>query len=289
MENKEAAARVPIVMCLDLDNTLIGDIRFQVCEWDLLRTLEPARIKLFKENLLTQLKTSNLIRPKVKYFLSRMQSKHEQVEFFIFTSSEKRWANFLIPCIEDVLGVSFNRPILTRTNCTVTPKGQLCKSLMRASPIIQKALKRKYPHVSKHDIFKNSVLIDNLNTLVPLESSKLIKCKSYMCSQYSDVIRVLSEETIAANIPKIVIILRRYNLFSSKQMSSEITLPDFRIIYYSDLAKYIQRNVHDRHKCQNDDFWKGITEILQSLQPLQFRDKTVKYINTKLAQSRYGK
>ena len=134
----------PLVVLLDLDGTLVGRVTSVLSEYDIYKTIAPAKSssrsskavgnapvapnvpKHIRESIISRLRYG-IIRPHVIDFCRGVAEMGAGIELFVFTASENTWANFFVPCVESALGIRFNRPIFTRNHCVMkqlpTPNG----------------------------------------------------------------------------------------------------------------------------------------------------------------------
>jgi len=84
---------------------------------------------------------------------------------FVYTASEKTWANKEIAIIEKQNNIKFNRPIFTRDNCIIDKNGMIKKSVNKIIPHLLKTMKVK----KDYDISKKLLIIDNNPTFVDLK------------------------------------------------------------------------------------------------------------------------
>lgn len=166
----------PLVIVLDLDGTIIGDIRHQITTYDIHTKIKSAGGKLqygFKDYK-AKLK-GGIVRPFFCEFVRRLKQDIPFIEFFVYTASEQKWAIHIINQIEKTCSVKFNRPLFTRNDCIVT-KTVLTKSLDKVKPRIAKTLKPKYGPIN----LENRILIvDNTNVFVKEDQPYQILCETY--------------------------------------------------------------------------------------------------------------
>lgn len=129
---------LPLVLLLDMDGTLIGNTHLQLCRHDLCATLK----QRYDKRLIAQELKDGLIRPHLDVFLKSAKSRYPNLEIFVYTAAERKWATMLIKLIEREVGVRFNTPILAREQCYIEG-GAMLKSLEKVAPIILKKLKSK--------------------------------------------------------------------------------------------------------------------------------------------------
>lgn len=269
-----------MVVLIDLDGTIIGDISPQVCEWEILLRFAPTRLKAYKDNLRTQLK-QGLMRPDLTNFMDAIKVKYPHTEFFIYTASETRWANVIIPCIENEYGIRFNRPIFNRAHC-INVEYNVKKSPLSIVPQITKVLRSKYEVLDK-SIANSLLMIDNYNVLVKNEDHILLQCPTYEYTIHYDVLRLIDEETLRENYAEIATILKHYKLFPSHvPTEAQFSYEVFKALYFDYLGSSIKKSI--KVNAQPDVFWHTLGDVMLSNKvdgPMNPR--LVKYINTKLA------
>ena len=188
----------PIVLLIDLDNTIIGNITPQINEYYLIKDINN-KLKKINKNVIkynTKLLHEDLekyiIRPNFSKFLRNI-NKYDNIELFIYTASENSWANYIIKQIEKVVNYKFNRPIFTRNNLVINEKGKYKKSINFIKPFIIKSLKKK----KKYNLYniKYIALIDNLRNVL-VEKDKLIKCPEFNYRHQINYLRIVIENSI---------------------------------------------------------------------------------------------
>ena len=166
----------PLVVILDLDGTIIGDIRQQITTYDIHNQIKTtgAKLKYNFGDYKTKL-NGGIIRPFFGEFIRRLKKDIPHIEFFVYTASEQKWAMHIINNIEKVCAIKFNRPLLTRKDCLF--KGNnILKSVAKVKPQILRALKRKYGVV---DLKDRCLIVDNARVFVEQDQPYNILCKTY--------------------------------------------------------------------------------------------------------------
>ncbi len=109
------------VFIIDLDGTIIGDCVYQAEIYKISLILNKLRIKIKINEILEQSykEKTKLIRPYFKLFLEKMRKIYPSSYFYIYTASEKKWAEKELMIIEKVLNFKFNRPLFTRNDCLI--------------------------------------------------------------------------------------------------------------------------------------------------------------------------
>ena len=159
----------PMVLLIDLDNTIIGNITPQINEYYLIKDINKKLKKINKNQIRYNTKLLHeelekyIIRPKFSKFVRNI-NKYDNIELFIYTASENSWANYIIKQIEKVINYKFNRPIFTRNNLVINEKGKYRKSINVVKPLIIKCLKKKKKYNLEN--IKYIALIDNLRKML---------------------------------------------------------------------------------------------------------------------------
>jgi hypothetical protein len=274
---------LPIVIYLDLDGTIIGDITPQVTEWELLSRFCPKQVKQFKDNLKSDL-AMGIMRSNLSKAIIAIKNMYPNAEFFIYTASEGTWANTIIPCVEAATNITFNRPILSRKNCIQT---SFEKSLRLIAPIIYRRLKPKYPALSSAEqLYQNSFLVDNTDVLIDGEQQRCLQCPTFEGIYWPDLLRHIPIDDQKKRYVEISIMLRSVNLYPKISSKEHFSFEEFRAAYYSALADKIKQTHRERknHECKSDNLWLALAKILINARlDKGFTDSTCKYMKKKLA------
>lgn len=268
---------LPIVILIDIDGTLIGDITPQVCEWEIINRFDKQKVKLFKKHLIDQLK-DGLLRPGFSTFVDQVKLSYPNAEFFLYTASEAKWAGFLVPCIEYVSGVKFQRPIFTRQQC-IKDDGDCKKSIAKIAPTMYKKIKDKY-NVSLQDMMANTILIDNTKVLLKAEERRLLLCPTYSHVILRDVTKLLDYDIIKNNYQTIANIMIQYNMFPNRE-DRETSLTTFMALTYKHLYQLIS-HVSGKKCVETDNFWYLLGSLFTKYDINSFRDALVKGFNEKI-------
>lgn len=180
----------PFIFILDLDGTIIGDCAYQVIVHNIEDVAKENKIKINSKEMLINCynETSKLVRPYFKYFISNMK-KHYNVQFYVYTASEKSWANKEISMIEKTHDFKFNRPIFTRDDCIIDSYGTYKKSVKKILPRIKKANK----NVKINN--ENILVIDNNKVFIDF-TNNMIECPSYNYIHFCDIWEKIDEKHI---------------------------------------------------------------------------------------------
>lgn len=265
---------LPLVLFLDIDGTLIGDVLPQVCEWEVLSRFDAAKLPAFKKHLIEALK-AGLLRPNVSDFITSLRARYEHIEFFIYTASDMTWANFLIPCIEQIIGFKFNRPLFSRKHCESNKK----KSISKVLPSVVRSLKGTYSGVTVKSLKNRVAIVDNNNVMVDGESHRCIKCPTYNFAYLYDVLARIDVLKLIKNYQEIISILQRYELYLSTLIPTSFN--SFKARYYKYLAKRVQYyNAFGQKVFAQDRLWVHLMNVLSKMQLEDLRSPIIEKINT---------
>lgn len=277
------SADLPIVIYLDLDGTIIGDITPQVTEWEILSRFCPKQLKQFKEYLKADL-LMGIMRSNLSKALIAIKNMYPTAEFFIYTASEGSWANTIIPCVEAATNVTFNRPILSRKNCIQT---SFEKSLRLVAPIVHRRLKSKYPALTSVDqLYQNSFLVDNTDVLIDGEQQRCLQCPTFEGIYWPDMLRHIPIDEQKRHYVEISIMMRGVGLYPKVNSKEHFSFEEFRMTYYSALADKIKQTYRDRKNKdrKSDNLWLALAKVLINARlDKGFTDSTCKYMKKKLA------
>ena len=241
---------VPLVLLIDLDGTVQGDILPQVEEHKLINKL-PVKIN---RKFLSGDYTKGLLRPYFTHFVNMIEKQHAgRIEMFIYTASEKKWAYHIVPIIESITGVKFNRPIFTRNECNM--EKQAHKSLAAVKPKIMRSLRKSYSGITHKSSLDNMIfLIDNSHVLE--ESKFLLKCPTYGYAVNVDILR-----NIPADLQK------KFHA----DISSHFGLPISRNVWelYKNIYLYAYKTYLTITKgnlpYSKDRYWKKVYMVFETL------------------------
>ena len=271
-------ARRPLIVLIDIDGTLIGDISPQVCEWVVIQRFDKKKIPQFKVNLKRYLQ-NGLLRPDFSLFVDIMKNRYN-CEFFVYTASETKWANFLVPCIEQIIDFKFNRPIFTRKHCFVMNK-EYKKSTEKLLPQIFRTLKERYEITTHDDLKSHIMMVDNTSVLLKHEMSRLILCPTYSFIEWSDPTKLIDEQTLYDHYSEMAVLMAYYNIFPSVQSQQTLTLNQFKMMLFTSLSSNIKSTIK-RQSSSKDTFWSTLGHIVSKNDFDNFKDPVIKYINEKI-------
>ena len=237
-----------LILALDIDGTIQGDISPQVEEYTLMKQVG---LK-YNTKLLFEDYNKGLLRPYFVDFIRAIKQKNLPVELYIYTASEPSWAQTIVPVIEKIVDYRFNRPIFTRAHCDMTKSKHKSLDLI-ATPILR-SLKKKHKgyNFDVEAIKKMTLLIDN--NFILQQEDRLIKCPTYERTIQLDPLRQLdSSSTIKyKHIIAAVILEKLYTKESIWYLLEEV---------YGKVKMRSKRHHKSNKKSRNDQFWKAISWI----------------------------
>jgi len=246
----------PIVLLLDLDKTIIGDIIPQSEEYYIIKNINNELKNLDKKTIPFNFKRlqnelrQHIIRPNLLNFLNLTRS-YNNVEIYIYTASDDRWAKTLIPHIEKTMNFKFNRPILTRNN-TIVQNNNFRKSIKKVRPLIYKSIKNKY-NLKNEDELKYIMLFDDTRNVL-LEKRLQINVPAYNSLHQVDYLR---------NIPDYVI-KKFYILIEDKlDLKHSNDVNGFYSKYHDFIKRrYLYADANNK-KYNNDTYWKKVYKVFK--------------------------
>ena len=241
----------PLVILIDLDGTIQGNVCPQVWEYETIGIISGVMKEKvqYKDALLSHDLDKGLLRPQFAEALIDIKRKHPNVEFFVYTASSDEWANFLVPkIIKHCFGSKniINLPLFTRKHCMSNGK----KRIANVKPEIVSSLNKKYPRA----VFSNIFLVDNNPVLYGRESDKLILCPTYDKTILLCPIRM---------IPKYVL-TRDYKFIEKVLFGTQTSkdLQEFLATYYTKmLKKFIEITKHNA-SYSKDNYWIQFRNIM---------------------------
>lgn len=279
--------RLPLVLLIDLDGTLIGSVKLLLAEYDLHK--EAARLsgaestaaaasragRALRDSFVTRLQIGGILRPHVRRFFRRMEQLRADatatpVELFAYTASEDSWAKFIIPCVESAAGARFNRPLFVRSHCAA---GGTRKVIAPLLPKIAGALRRRYPHLSAGELVERVLLIDNTPDVMMYsnERDRLVVCPTYNYRHIHDVLGHLSPSMILERPSHVAAILSRNDIDLSHHIQqlakSRPGLHNTLLAaYYHWLTTTIVKtDASNMETLQSDCFWDVVRKLIASV------------------------
>lgn len=260
----------PFVFILDLDGTIIGDCAYQVIIHNIEDIAKQNKLKTNSKDMLAACysQSSKLIRPYFKYFINRMKTHFPNSKFYIYTASEKTWANKEIAMIEKAHDFKFNRPLFTRDDCILDSFGMYKKSVKKILPRIIKTNKSL-------DIKNNKVLVvDNNNVFIDFKSN-MIECPTYNYSHFCDIWDKIDKNhvknaAIFRLVSNLIMTKKACKYYSHKETDDKQMELKHKWMY----KKYKKMNKMNK-PFEKDVFWKRLANAIVDKNVKTFEKSTV--------------
>jgi hypothetical protein len=281
----------PYIFLLDLDGTIIGDCSYQ-CDIYNIQEIIKKNIILKNNNIqlgnLVKYKSlcdkmldncydmqSKLLRPHFTTFMTEMKKKFPNSFFFIYTASEKTWANKEILIIEKQNNIKFNRPIFTRDNCLKDTSGNIRKSVNKIMPQLLKSIKMP----KTHSIANNIIIIDNNPTFVDYTDNLLI-CPTYDYLKFHNLWENIPHEYAKISELKHFVskLISNKKMYIKNNPSNTVILEKLHRWLY---RKYRKINKYN-NKYTNDTFWLNLATLIKHHNITTFNKKNINMLHKSL-------
>lgn len=269
----------PLILIIDLDGCIIGDIKPQIMYYEVITNIKKVNqdIKIDNKDLIEKLKFG-IIRPYFENFCKSIKSYFPNMEFFIYTASETRWANFIVKHIEKSINFKFRRPIFTRDDCQFI-NDDFQKNIENIIPKIKRSL---YVRWGKINLKNNFMLIDNNMVYRRNNINKLLICPTYDYKYCENIPKHISHKIFLTSYRTIHSILSKYYLYRCSDDYFEFQLEFYK--YYVNYLKFVEIN---NKIFLHDTFWKDLSKILIKKKFNKWGDQQIDYIKKKISKKNY--
>ena len=267
----------PLVFILDLDGTIIGDCTYQSILFHVENILRDNKIKAKADTQLLESyrPDSKLVRPFFKYFIGCIKKYYPNSLIYVYTASEKSWAEKEIKLIEKTHGFKFNRPLFTRDDCIVDSFGNYRKSVKKILPNIVKSMKKVKISTS------NIMVIDNNDVFIDYKS-QFLHCPTYNHILFCSVWEKIKKEYMGImKIHEMIMTLVNTNKIfkvphhSIKPTNGKLLEQHHKWLY----KKHKKINLLNK-KYANDTFWKTLANAIIEKKLTSFEKHNVEYLQT---------
>jgi len=273
-------SNLPLIILIDLDGSCVSDVRPQLILYEMNNQIrkQNKKISIFSNKYFIDKLNNGIIRSYFEKFLKKLKEHYSNIEYFIYTASEKNWANYLVPQIEKSINFKFNRPIFTRQNCLIVDNN-MQKSVQHISPFLFNSLKKKYGKLRRKDLENNVLIIDNLKVYLKDDINKMVICPTYDYKVPENIPSIITERIFNNYTEIIITILNKYynNIYNNVNNYIE-----FQKIFYNYYINYLT-NIEKINKHQvHDKFFLYLTNIILYKQINHFSPNVIGYINNKI-------
>lgn len=266
----------PYIFVLDLDGTIIGNCTYQCDIYNIQELIKSSKkthlnkYKILCDKCLNDSynEKSLLIRPHFFYFIQSMKKLYPHSYFYVYTASEKKWANKEIAIIEKNNNFKFDRPLFTRDNCIIENDGNIKKSIAKILPIIKKHVKFS----PTYDIKKHLLIIDNNPTFIDYQDNLLI-CPTYNYIKFNNLNEIVPYEDNSNIINSYVNKLTKEQRICKNYNNQECMEKIYKWLYKK--CKKINRY---NSKYLNDNFWKNLVVLIKNYSIKHYTSKNVDII-----------
>jgi hypothetical protein len=175
--------KLPFIVILDWDNTIVGKVDYQSQKYSLEQHYKKFGLKVKKNSKVPKAfnKDSKLVRPYFFNFITELTDYFQgNIYFFIYTASERKWANTEISWLEKSHGIKFQRPIFTRDDCIVDKSGSYRKSISNIFPRMLRSMAlTKISKEQKTELLHQRLLIIDNNAVFNDMKEHLLICPDY--------------------------------------------------------------------------------------------------------------
>lgn len=262
----------PLVLFLDLDGTVIGDVMHLMVEKEVVSTFCPGKttLKAMKSSHVSRLRYG-VIRPRLDAFLRKVEqcnkeSKERCIEIFIYTASEHTWALYISAAIEAAVGFTFNKPIFTRKHCHPLDDGTFYKTLAPLLPVVVSSLRRKGYTLTVSSLEGRVALVDNTPSVIrtPVDRVRLITCPTYNFVLAFDVIRLLDVDVLQVKYEQVARLLASLGMYPIAGGVPR-SCRHFQRVYYSALASRCRQATRAANGAEiRDRFWARLRSAVLS-------------------------
>lgn len=270
----------PLVILLDLDGTVLGDITPQVIVYEMLeecKKVHGCKVggKLPSHDLSTKL-TSGVVRPNFDRFFNDITRKG--MEVFVYTASEKKWAEHIVKQIEKTYDLKFNRPIFTRNHCMFIDKDYK-KSIRTVRTSIVRTLNKKYhAHWTEDSLRDHVLIIDNRPVYSTTDLKYMVQCPTYTYAIPENIPSIITPKVYDQFSKQVHGVLQKYYGSVMKPVDSYL---EFEKQYYLMYIPQLQSSLRQNASLQ-DKFFRRMRKLFVKRSFTLFDDKTIQYIQRKV-------
>jgi hypothetical protein len=279
------STQAPYVFVLDWDGTIAGKVDFQSQYYSVITSLKKHGFKPRIQHTIPPAfaPNSKLIRPGFADWMRKMQEIFKHSYFFIYTASEKKWAQQEIAWVEKLHDIKFDRPLFTRNDCTVDGSGNTRKALGRIFPQIIKTISKTrggqpLTQSQRKTILDNNIIIIDNNAVYTDRVDKLLLCPDYSYCVFENLLNVIPKE--ARKHPAIQQVI--YGLINSGYLCSLPSDADdgMRALskQYSWLATKCKSISDMNEEYHVDDFWKHLKKLIVTNNLRTFSQSIIKQL-----------
>jgi hypothetical protein len=282
---------LPFVFIIDLDGTIVGRVDYQSHKFTLQSILKQSGIRVSDKNAekvpTAYGPSSRLVRPGLASFMREIYAMYGgKAFFFLYTASERQWAQQQIKWIEKSHGVKFARPLFTRDDCIVDAGGNTRKSINKIWPRISRTLPSGMTPRERMYILDNQTMIIDNNSVYVDHMDKLLLCPDYDYLYFENLLEAIPPQARKhPNVDRLILSFINQGLFcphiSRKSDGSSSTDNMHRLAkQYHWLAHKCAGIAENNEKYVHDKFWSILRKLLVSNEIHRFTPSIILQLQT---------
>lgn len=269
--------KLPFIFVFDIDNCIIGNIKWPVNESIILDEINKLTKSKKKVDFTNYLK-KGLLRPYFKKFIKFIKKNYDNTEIYVYTNSSNYWTNNgLVLNIEKALGHKFNKPYYS----SEYSYQNMQKSLSNIYNNMLINLSKKYPLLKNTEysnyVFNNNLIfIDNLPYNVYDYPFKQLLCPSYDWSiPYNIQKKIINNYKINSKIFNNPDIIKKMNDLEIPYLNNS-NVNKVAKLYHKYILLY-QYNTFKNTK--KDYYFKNLITIMKKYKIKNFNQNNIRKLN----------
>ena len=259
---------LPLIIILDWDGTIAGKVDYQSYKHTLQEFYKNNGLKFPNKSHSQCPKAftpqSNLIRKGFSSFIKDLKVHYnDNIYFFIYTASERKWANKEIQWVEDAHELKFQRPLFTSDDCISNGDGSYSKSILKIYPRILRSIgKHNLSKAEKEEVLHKRLMIIDNNAVYNDMESNLLLCPDYGFAVF---------ENILDDVPLTYLQTPQISRYITSLINSGCICPFFpeehdinKTVYlkYNWLATKCRNITNENKKYLKDYFFKDLKRLI---------------------------
>lgn len=261
------------IFILDLDGTIVGDVKYQVTKFSLQNSLKNHGHKpKHRAPPASFHPDMKLLRPGFGSWVKAIKAAYPDSHFFIYTASEKMWAQVEVPWIEKSIGVKFDRPIFCRDDC-VADYYTYKKSINKLLPRIWKSVGKKLSAQEREVVVRERLMIVDNTAVYVDHADRMLLCPDYNYAVFEDILEGIPKSFHGTNA---VLSLMNQGLVCPSNGAPSSDPVKAMAQKYGWLAKRCHSIVNNNALYVHDQFWRILRKLMTGHNIATFSPSTIK-------------
>lgn len=271
---------LPLIIILDWDGTIAGKVDYQSYKHTLHEYYKKNGLKSPQQCSKAFSPNTHLIRKGFSSFIRDLKSFYQNnIYFFIYTASERKWALKEIQWVEQSHGIQFQRPLFTRDDCISNGDGSYNKSILKIFPRVLRSIgKHTLTKVEKEEVLHRRLMIIDNNKVYNDMETNLLLCPDYGFTIFEDIM---------TDVPVSHMQTPQVNRFIMSLIREGCICPIFpdehdinKSIYlkYNWLASKCQAITKENKKYIEDTFFKDLKRLIINNNLTTFTPKIIRQL-----------